>query len=404
MRSVAMTLLLAAMTAPAQAVLDDPAKIADAERLLETFQGEALRCDVEPLKPRFSFSLRLETGYVFHVPLSQYRGTGHNWIVVTRVTPQEGDRRPVYLSDVVELPLLSATDSIGDVSGSFWLGTGRYAVKSMLLDDSKRACRKEWQTEARLTTDQRRVEPLLAPNAVAGLTWKPAAKIAAPSPGRLTILLDAAPMSPARTVLSASDQSLLLDALSALVQAVPARAVRLVVFHLDLQKELFRSDDFTADAMPDVAGALHQLQPSVVDYGVLQKPEGALDLIEKMILAETSGEDPSRAVVFLGPRAHYIGKAPPGLFEQARTNPPRFFYLQCVPEPARLDSAAPLPRGGRRGFGRAGSGASPTLDFGMPDSIQNAVARLKGKTMITAFPEEFAKAVGQVNNAMRTSK
>jgi hypothetical protein len=39
-----------------------------------------------------------------------------------------------------------------------------------------------------------------------------------------------------------------------------------------------------------------------------------------------------------------------------------------------------------------------------PDSIEYTVAQLRGKTMIAALPEDFAKAVAEVKRSMRTRK
>src|ERR1039458_7566239 len=149
-RSMAVA-VLAVTSAAAQVVLDDPIKIADAEKLLDTFKGDPLRCEVAPIQPRFNFSLRLQTGYVCHVPLNQPRITGHKWVVLTRVTPQHGSQHPVYLSEVVQFPS-SPNTIVEAVGGASWLlGEGRYSVKWLMYDDTGYACRKEWQIAARLS-------------------------------------------------------------------------------------------------------------------------------------------------------------------------------------------------------------------------------------------------------------
>jgi hypothetical protein len=57
MQAVAFGVLLTATVAAAQTVLIDPAKIADAEKLIETFHGGSRRCEVAPVKPRIDFKL-----------------------------------------------------------------------------------------------------------------------------------------------------------------------------------------------------------------------------------------------------------------------------------------------------------------------------------------------------------
>jgi hypothetical protein len=412
MPSVAIAVLLTVTSAAAQAVLDDPVKIAHAEQRLDTFQGERLNCAVTSMKPRFNFSLRLQAGYVYRVPLNQYRGAGHAWIVLTRITPQEGNQLPVYLADVDPLPPVPNTDMEAEVAGTWWVGEGRYRVKSLLFDDSGRGCLKEWRIEARLSAAGRKVKPRIAPHTVVGLTWRgspPSEHANSGALSRLTILLDAAAMFPMRTLLTASDRTLLLDALSALVEELPARSVKLVVFHLGLQKEVFRRDGFTTDAMPEVVQAIAELQPSLVDYSVLQNQGGALELIANLANLEIRAPAPSDAVIFLGPRARYTGKIPAGALDQPSGRAPRFFYLQCVPRPngrgpgPGLTTGAPLARLGMGGVLGVDS-IIPPMPNGFSDSIGDAVARLKGKIMFAGSPEEFAQAIAEVERSVGTRK
>jgi len=83
--------LLAATAACAQTVLDNPGKIADARKLLDTFRGQPVRCDVFPIKPQFNFTLRLQAGYSSHVPQTQSPAEGQKWIVLARVTPTSAE-------------------------------------------------------------------------------------------------------------------------------------------------------------------------------------------------------------------------------------------------------------------------------------------------------------------------
>jgi hypothetical protein len=406
MPSVAIAVVLAVSSAAAQAVLYDPVKIADAKKRLDTFHGEPLRCAVSPTKPEFNFSMRLQAGYVYRVPLNQYRGAGHAWVVLTRVTPREGAGLPSYLADVVPLPPVPNTDMEGEVAGSWWLGEGRYNVESLLFDDSGRACRKEWQVDARRSAEERKAGPLTAPNTVVGVTWRgsPSAERASLAKlPRVTILLDLAALFPRRTLLGTSDRTLLMDALSALVEELPARQLKLVVFHLDLQKEVFRRDGFTIDAMPAVVQAVQELQPSMVDYSALQNANGGLELIENLTNGEIRAEEPSDAVIFLGPRARYTAKIPVGAIDQTRGVAPQFFYLQCVPRP---NGRGAVPAPGLQSDWSAATGSRATSMIVMPltngsdDSIADAVARLKGKTLVAGSPEEFAKAVAEVKRSI----
>jgi hypothetical protein len=78
---------------------------------------------------------------------------------------------------------------------------------------------------------------------------------------RLTILLDVAPAEQLRTILRTSDEALLIDGLLSLIEELPARSVRLVMFDLTQQKEVFRREGFTTDALPEVVQALNSVHP-----------------------------------------------------------------------------------------------------------------------------------------------
>jgi hypothetical protein len=83
--------------------------------------------------------------------------------------------------------------------------------------------------------------------------------------------------------------------------------VRLVVFNLDQQKEIFREEHFHSDQMSAVSQAVFDLQLATVDYRQLQNPAGSPDLLERLAKEELREKDRSDAVVFLGPRTRWNG-------------------------------------------------------------------------------------------------
>jgi len=397
MRSVATAALLSATLCCGQTMLQDPRKIADAEKLLETLQGDRLTCDVTPAKPTVHFSLRLEAGYIYEVPMKQYRGNGHGWAVLTRVTPENGS--PVYLADGFQLPPVPETEKKIEAQGggSFFVGEGRYLVKWLLFDDKGRTCRKEWKIDARLGSAVRKIDPLMPPGKVAGLSWSAPSAIersADPPLSRLTILLDVASRSPLRVMHSAQDTGVLLDALWALTEELPARQVKLVAFHLAQQKVVFRSDNFTADAMPDLARAINELDPSQVDVSVLARPRGEVDIVESLANTEALAAQPPGAVIFLGPRVMYADRVPADRSDLPAVIP-RFFYVQWAGPPSRVDRSV-LMRG------QCFYSPSPEMpdSAGAPDLIENIVARMKGKTLNAGSPEEFVKAVSEIRRVI----
>src|ERR1022692_3268551 len=435
--------LLIPSLADAQSLVDSSTIAGTLARFAGQMGETPLRCEVTPIKPALNFGFRLEAGYTFRVPLNQFSGPDHSLTVVTRIAT-EGSLPPVFLLDTLRLPPVPPTGIEGEFGGGFFLGEGHYRVNWMLIDDRGRTCFKDWQLDAELGRGDRLVKLVMPPNTVAELSLRasPAADRHPDSvrPMRLAILLDAAPLSGGgnRSSLSSSDQVFLLGALSALLERVPATSVRLVAFNLEQQKEIFRRDGFTLDSLDEVAGSLDQLQLAKVDYQALQFPTGHLDLLARLINQELRAEPPSDAVIFLGPRERFHEKLAADALDKSRGEVPRFFFLPYqapldLPDPQaprtlRDPMSGPGGRGGVRGGGTPSLLSAPDMMSGpppgdrgddtsggwgagslrttlpdsqerLPDTVSLAVARLKGKTIPLQSPDQFAKAIEQIERS-----
>src|SRR5579863_6791971 len=96
--------LLCAGVACAQTILD-PAKLPDRLKHFTMPPGaNPLRCAPSYIRPVLNFSFRFQAGYVVRVPMDQYEGKGHSWIVIQRITPEGDPARAVYLGDRFALP------------------------------------------------------------------------------------------------------------------------------------------------------------------------------------------------------------------------------------------------------------------------------------------------------------
>jgi hypothetical protein len=405
----------------AQAIADR-ASLAPILSHLDPRGGERpLACDVEPVKPSLSFGFRFRAGYVFRVPLTQYSGARHRWSVLTEIAP-EGSTQPVDLLDVLVLPAILNNKMSGEAGGGYLLGEGRYRVKWILLDDLGRVCRKEWQIEVKLSRADSSAKVAMAPNSVAELSLRGMASVKRhPDEGRplrLTVLVDAAPLMQrrqAKTVLSANDHVFLINVLSALLERVPTSSVRVVVFNLEQQKELFRRDGFTLESLDDMSRAMNELKLATVDYRILQNKTGHVAFVANLINRELRAAPPSDAAIFLGPRERFQDKVPAEAFDQERGPTPQFFFFRYRPFPSPLrqsplgrpDPCDPLEIGtdsgeSPRGRGRnnpcpvaPGSFTDTTGTFSN-DTISLAVKSLKGKAIAIQSPGEFAKAIEQV--------
>jgi len=378
-RAIAVAAMLAGGAGAAAAQV-----IVRAERLperLRTFEwrpdDQPLRCSVSAIRPALNYGFRFQTGYVVKVPMEQYRGKGHGWTILMRVTPEKGGA-PVYFLNRYALPDVPRTSNEVEVGGGFLTGEGRYRVAWKLYDETGRVCRNDWTIEAKRKHGDSKVKLAIAPAAIDSLSSWTAAKAGLKddaAPIRLTILMHAAATSPRRTRMYARDRLLLLSTLSSVLERVPTTSVRLVVFNLDQQKEIYRRDDFRPEQFNDVGQSIAELELGLVDYHVLQNRKGHVDLLADLVKQEVAAPEPADVVLFLGPLARQIDSMPEKLLEKPAGGAPRFFYFQYRP------------------YARA----QATL----PDVITSAVSRLKGRTLIIHTPGEFAKGIAEVERKGR---
>ncbi len=339
----------------------------------------ALRCRVSTIKPSLNFSFRYQSGYMATVPMNQFFGSGHGLAMLTRITPKGGARQPVYLITQIALPTVPRTNMEARVFGGYLLGEGAYDVRWMILDDAGRVFRQSWHVDVHPNHAEKQVKVAMPPDTVWEFGSRGSRSLSAgaddAAPRRLTILLDAAPLSPWRTRMHSSDMMTLMSTVSSLLERVPALSVRLVLFNLDQQKELYRKEGFLLQDMATVSQTMNAIELGMVDFQVLQHKRGHVDLLTDLVNREIEAQPPSDVVLFLGPQTRYFDRVPQASLEKPPGHRPEFYYFQIVPFLSR--TAAPA------------------------DTIQNAVSRLGGKTMTIHSPGEFAKAIDRLEKGGR---
>lgn len=364
----------AVLAAPAQTILP-PARIA---RLRPQFtkqpEDKPLACGVRAFKPELDLAFRFGTGYSVSVPLKQFQGPHRQLAMLVRVTPLP-DGQPVYLGSRVFLPPLPKTNEVMQSGGGFLVGEGRYRVDWMMHDDQDRVCRHSWTLNAELKGSQRAIKAAIPAGSVAEISGRglpPASNIRDQgAPFRLTVMLQAAPVSPRRATLQPRDRVMLLGTLSTMLNRMPVSWVRLVVFNLDQQRELYRRDDFHLSQISEVSQSINQLNLQKVDFAVLRNRTGDKDFLTALMDGEAESADPSDVVVFLGPYAREAKSAPDP--NPAAASLP-FFYFQM---------------------------RSPFIETPpFPDLVAKAVGRVKGKVIVVKYPADFAAAIAQVERAV----
>jgi hypothetical protein len=406
-------------------------------RNFESRPGDVpLRCDVTPLAPSLNFAFRFQAGYTFHVPQTQYPSSTRGWLVLTAITPERGEA--TYLLARTRFSEAPRAGLNFDIRGAYFLGAGRYSVESTLRDDRNRVCRKQWQIVVDPSRAIRAIPFALPPDTVRPFTAAVSPDTQhqdSTAPMHLSVLLNAAAFSTLRTVIRPYDRGVLLGALTALLEHLPATSVRLVVFSLEQQREVFRSESFAPSDVDKAADAIRSLQLATVDVQVLQKPLGHVDFLASLIARERDAPNPADTIVFLGPTSRYGDKIPEGVLPTPAEGSPRFFYLRyesshrpvsapaAIPgvptadpglggarssgPPSGLTPSQPNPvshpvslpdAGSAGGRGRGGSAPvtmSQTAE-GQTDVIAAAVGRLKGKTLTIHTPADLAKAIRRI--------
>jgi hypothetical protein len=364
----------------------EPARIADFVKLLEPqLREQRLSCTVQAVKPSLDYAFRFQSGYAFQVPMNQF-GPGRAWTVLTEVTPQGG--APVYLLNSPSPARMR--DELG-ATGTFLVGEGEYRVNWLLVDDLGRVCRTKWQIHADGNGKRLSMPPHTVSEVSVNLS---VLRTTTPDPGapiRLTLLLDAAPLGAltSRSRLSDADQTLLVNGLIGLLQRVPTSSVRLIVFSLQQQRELFREENFTLNKLGGVTAALSSVDFGAVQLGVLEKPRRYLDILTALLNDELRAPAMSDAVVFLGPQERYSGEVPKGAVDTPGERP-RFFSIQFVPRPqwVALDS-----------FDHRD--AHTADDF---DTVSKVVRSLKGKSVQVRTAVEFERAIEGIESSVRSER
>ncbi len=392
-----------------------PDKLPPAVRAFDDESPDSLPCSVHTVKPELNFGFRFQTGYTFQTSLDPYLDRDHKWYIVFRVTPENNAGPPVYFLDSIDSPARSLTGLVGEDSGAFQTGEGRYHVKWALIDDVGRVCRQEWTIDAHPTLSERSEKIEMPPGAVGDFSSRsPEDSRPVPKSRHVTILLNAAlplrsPLVVVRAGLVRSGDpptnawGMMLSMLASIVEHMPEAEFRVVAFDTDQQRELFRKDKFTVDDMNDLASVANAKQRWSVDYHALQDPAGAWHLLRNLENKEINASPPPDTVVFLGVPDGRFDVMPPGM--PGPKTPLRFFYLKYGPAPSllRLGTGPEGNRTGLRGPAMPGDATSPlSVAPQAPQAadreglIEQSVAHLHGRTFLILTTRNFSKALAAI--------
>jgi len=377
-------LLLASTAEVAQVRIDPSRTEAEASRFERASSLPTIKCEFKPIKPILGFALHYESGYILRFPLSQFRENGQGIEVLLRFEAESGEGRPSYRTDRYESPSRQNQTMEGEVSGQYPIDSGDWRIDALAIVDDGGVCRGQWKVHVEQA--------------------RPTANRA--GSGRVTVLLDAAPLDWHATTLNDSDITALTDAVSALTERMRNETVRLVIFNPDIETETVVSDFFTPHEAPQLARLMESIQLGVVNYRHLQAQSGLEAFLAHLIRREADKVGRDGRLILLGPLLR------PG--EQVAKE-----AIAAAPVP--LAPIAYLQYRERGSLRRKGGGSpedppnmaslpnNPSLD-GLPppawqtlasalqpaDTIENLIRQVHGQTIMFSTPLEFAKALDRV--------
>ncbi len=351
------------------------------DAIFDGIQGDRLKCDVKSMEPWVDFGFRFVLRYSADCEIRQFGGGAADLKAYLRVR-REDSTQMVFGDEFLipaapkgfDLTKLKRVHSQLMLSGAIGAGMGAYNMDLLLVDNHNRVCRKHWLAKAFPHGREREIDFSLRPNTLAELTPIPIPSTRGNSQsGPLTVLLNAAPLYPASRKLRAWDRAFLLDSLSSLLRQLPYSSVRVIAFNLEQQREIFRQENFGERDVPRLNLALRRLELGKIEYSTLQRTEGWAELLLRLLKEETQANQPSQALVFLGPSLRLTEKVPPEMLDGYQPSELPLFCVSYYP--------------------RAGG------DFS--DSIQDLTKALKGKVFRIHSPSELAQNLEKLQRALQ---
>jgi hypothetical protein len=375
--------------------------------LAEALGKQTLPCEAEQSRPFLDFAFRFEIGYLVRCPLKEFGGVETTIAAYTRV--QTGDAVPAWFGEWYRVPgmpddmrsrvNLQRDRNDIEFSGVIAAGEGEYSLDLVVVDRQHRFYHRSWKTKAFAHGAETRTPISMQPNTVAALSapeWLHT--VSDHNLGRLTVLVDAAPIHTSSTKLRAWDRAFLTEALSSVLALLPSNSIRVVAFNLDQQRQIFEADEFTPQEAKHFSHALDELELGKVSYHVLQEAKTACGMLLDLLGRERHAEHPADAIVLLGPSNRLNDKVPPEWVPEHRAGGPPVFYLKYCPiSPPRFRTPFSSVLGMREDL----STDLANLDLGntgeFPDIIQHAAAVNDGVTINVHSPADLAEALRRID-------
>lgn len=353
---------------------------------------------------RFSnlgFDLRYHERFAFRLPWSEMPEGGKLRARI-RVIPKKG--APILLGEYFDIPTVSEALSklpreqasspiAASVSSDFVVGPGKYKVELLFFSPDNRTFFKAWTFK---TEPDAGFAGVMKPGTVDEAPTSRWAGKLVPSGIRLTLLLNATGTSAFQARLW--DSHFLLTMVNTVLEQLPCRSLRLVVFNLDRQGELFRRDGFALEGWNDLEAALKGAEFSTIDYRNL-RPLSEQEFVMRLVEQEVSG--PADAVVLVGRRTHFLSK--PEIKASIPAGAKLYYLRHDSPECLICNSELglhipfipemPVPMG--LSYEISEARMKP-----IPDNLTYVVRDLRGTVLPFGSSHEFGKAIEHLRSEL----
>lgn len=278
--------------------------------------GEArqdLPCKVEDVKPLLGFDLKFHAGYEVSVPMKELVGSENLLTVVFRVRPVDNPENERYFIQRVKVPEIE-DDAKGDaqLQGQFDLGEGKYHVDWLMRDRAERVCSSSWDVSAELPGKDKQISMNLETAKVAPSDFEffredpPVQRQGGDATLNVKVMINFAPQKATSSTMKPVDTSALTSILRSISRDPRIGKFSLVVFNMQDQKVLYRSEAVDCFDFPKIGAAIDEIKLGTVDFKKLatknSETEFLSDLLQKEVAVGGESGDPYDGLVFVGPK------------------------------------------------------------------------------------------------------
>jgi hypothetical protein len=294
-----------------------------------------LPCKAEPVKPLIGFDLKFHAGYEVTVPMRELAGPENLLTIVFRVKPVAQPENERYFIQRVKVPEIEE-DAKGDATlqGQFDIGEGEYKVEWLMRDRAERVCSTSWDVKAELPSKDRQINMNIAANEVAPSDLEffrpePPVQRAGDALLNVKVMINFAPQRATSATLKPVDVSALTSILRTISRDQRIGRFSLVVFNMQDQKVIYRSEGEDCFNFPKIGAALEALKLGTVDFSKLAVKRSETEFLSNLLQKElpTAADDQHDALVFVGPKVLLEANVPQEALRTVGTVGYPVFYL-----------------------------------------------------------------------------